>query len=716
MALPLQTFDRWDLALSLALGFLTWMVLLEVAKRVRGIDSGIAHLWWYGGAMSVGTGLWATHFLAMLSHSTPIPIGYSSGMTFVSWLSSVGTAGLALTFARRRAQPSRGQLISSAVVMGMTLYVAHRTAVAAIEVAPGLAWDLWRSTGAVVAGVVVAGAALAAINALRGVAAWRAVWLPVAAALGLTVLLGGKQVLALTAATFPAGAVCFSLDALHGTDLRHLVILTVPMLLVCTLLSSLVYGRVDRRRSQLAGSLQNVEARLVSATDELRQHEMLDPLTRLPNRVLFEDRLAQALLRTDRAKKSVRGVREKLAVLFIDIDGFKPVNDSFGHTVGDDVIRQVAERLRTEARNDDTVSRVGGDQFLLLMEGAESSNDCVALASRILDAVKVPFAIADRQVQISVSIGIVVFPDHGERTRLLAQAEAAMQSAKHAGRGTYALFAAHMHDDVADQLDLINDLRQAIASKQLALHYQPKIDGRREVICGVEALLRWQHPVRGAVSPALFIPIAERFGFINAIGNWVIEEACRQMAEWARGGVRMRVAINLSAHQLREPDLVARICAALERNGVQSSHLLCEITESVAMQDMVATQRTLDGLGRLGVYLSIDDFGTGYSSLSYLRRLPVRQLKVDRSFVSDLEESEDARSIVAAIIDLAHALRLEVVAEGVETVGQKEALLALGCDNFQGYLFAKPMSAHCLTARLRDEVTRNDRFAAAVLA
>ncbi len=697
MAYLIPTTDLWTLAFSIAIGILTAYVLLDLSRRVHGADPGIAHVWWGGGAIAAGTGLWATHFLGLYSRVLPIPIGYAAPMTFVSWLCAVGVAGLALLFAMRRSL-RRGQLVTGTIVIGVVLCILHLTGMAAIELAPGIVYDGPLTALAGVLGFVLAGALLVAMRRLRKIAGPRGALLQLLVATGLSVALSGVHLLAMAAAAIPADAVCFTASGLEGSHLSDLTMITVPLLLTCTLLSSLVYGWVDKRRTVLAGSLENVAARLVSANDELRQRAMLDPLTGLPNRLLFEDRLAQALLRTDRAKKSVRGLREKLAVLFIDIDGFKPINDSFGHAVGDDVIRQVAQRLRTEARTEDTVSRVGSDQYLVLMEGATTSNDCLALASRIIDAVKVPFRIADRKIQITVSIGIVVFPDHGERTKLLAQADAAMQAAKRAGRGTYALFETHMHKGVADQLDLINDLRQSIELKQLELHYQPKIDGRRHVICGVEALLRWHHPVRGSVSPGLFIPIAERFGFINALGAWVIEDACRQMAAWSKEGLQMRVAINLSVHQLREPDLVARIQSALERHSVKSSHLLCEITESVAMQDIAATQRTLDELGKIGVYLSIDDFGTGYSSLSYLRQLPARQLKIDRTFINDLDTSDDAKAVVDGVVRLAHALGLRVVAEGVETASQRDILLALGCDELQGYFFAHPMSADKLLA------------------
>jgi EAL domain-containing protein (putative c-di-GMP-specific phosphodiesterase class I) len=268
-----------------------------------------------------------------------------------------------------------------------------------------------------------------------------------------------------------------------------------------------------------------------------------------------------------------------------------------------------------------------------------------------------------------------------------------MYEAKRAGGNTWAHFESRMEDAQPVALGLQHDLRAAIERHELELHYQPKVDGRSGLTHGVEALLRWHHPVHGMVPPMSFIPVAERYGLIGKLGNWVIDEACRQIEHWSAHGLRMNVAINLSVHQLREPDLVERIEQALRRHGVDASQLLCEITESIAMSDVKATQAAFTGLARIGVLLSIDDFGTGYSSLSYLRRLPARQLKIDRSFVSDLETSSDARAIVSAVVHLAHDLGLGVVAEGVETTGQRDVLTGLECDELQGYLFAKPMRA-----------------------
>ena len=454
-----------------------------------------------------------------------------------------------------------------------------------------------------------------------------------------------------------------------------------------------------RRSAELARSLDTAHSELQSIDAELKKQAFVDPLTGLPNRVLFEDRLLHAVRRSERAEERIsERNQQRLAVLFIDLDGFKPVNDSFGHAAGDAVLREAALRLRSAARDTDTVARVGGDEFVLLMEDVGNVADCVTLARRLVDALAQPFAIADRQVEISGSIGIVVYPDQGHRDKLVANADAAMYAAKRAGGGTYAVFESHMDAGAFEQLSLQNDLRHAVELGQLQLFYQPKVDGRLGRIRGVEALLRWNHAERGMISPAVFIPIAERFGLINSIGRWVIDEACRQMAEWADDGVRMRVAINLSVYQLREDDLVGRIEAALARHAIDPSQLLCEITESVAMEDIKATQRAFEGLARIGVYLSIDDFGTGYSSLSYLRQLPARQLKIDRSFVNDLAMSADARAVVDAVVRLAHALGLKVVAEGVETSEQRDILIELGCDELQGFYFARPMPADTLLA------------------
>ncbi|MFG6431723.1 putative bifunctional diguanylate cyclase/phosphodiesterase [Roseateles sp. LYH14W] len=440
-----------------------------------------------------------------------------------------------------------------------------------------------------------------------------------------------------------------------------------------------------------------------AATTELSERALRDPLTGLANRQLLDDRISHALARGRRDGAS-------LALLMLNLDAFKPVNEAFGHAAGDAVLLEVATRLQAQARGHDTLARLGADEFVVLIEGETGEAVLAQIAQRLLDSLAVPMSVnlgADAQVsqinqvlRLSASIGIALHsgPDVPGRA-LIAQADSAAQAVKRGGGNGFAFFEAHMQDGVRDQLELARDLRAALedGGAGLALHYQPKVAGDTARVLGVEALLRWQHPRRGAIGPNHFIPVAERFGIIVPLGGWVIDEACRQIAEWRDQGLRLRVAINLSVQQLRQPEaLLQRLQQALQRHHLDASQLSCEITESVAMEDAGATERVLQRLGELGVALSIDDFGTGYSSLAYLRRLPVSQLKIDRSFIQDLETSADARAIVRAVIELAHALGLEVVAEGVETEGQAAVLRAKRCDKLQGYLFARPMPADAL--------------------
>jgi len=415
----------------------------------------------------------------------------------------------------------------------------------------------------------------------------------------------------------------------------------------------------------------------------------VDSLTQLPTRVYFEDRLAAAATKAD-ANAS------RLALLFIDLDGFKPVNDTYGHSIGDLVLEQVGQRLKSMSRGKDVVARVGGDEFLLLLTNVTSEEAIAHVADRLIQGLSAPYAAEGREVMISCSVGIAMYPDGCSHAKLIARADAAMYASKRAGGSNHCFYSSAMDADAEAQFELLRDLRKAVAAKQFELFYQPKIDAKSGKVTAVEALLRWKHPTRGLLLPSTFIPIAERFGLIGAIGNWVIEDACRQSRQWREKGVRMRVAINLSAHQMRQDDIVERITGALQAHKIHPSLLTCEITESAAMEDTKTTQTTFRRLGELGTHMSIDDFGTGYSSLAYLRKLPAEELKIDRSFIQDLEHSADARAVVDAVIKLAHALGLKVVAEGVENQRQQLVLVQMGCDELQGFLFAKPMSARAL--------------------
>lgn len=417
--------------------------------------------------------------------------------------------------------------------------------------------------------------------------------------------------------------------------------------------------------------------------------------------LLSGDRVAQALdaavARCDRESGS-------LCLLLINLDNLQAVNDGYGHLQADLLIAEAARRLSSLAGPDTGLARMGGVEFLMLVH-ADLPGAC-DLAGRLCRELARPYPVAGRaDAAMTCSIGLAAYPRHGARPRLVGHAAAAMRQVKQAGGGDYMVFDPKMAVDLREQAELVADLRQAVARNQLELYYQPKVDARSLQITAAEALLRWHHPQRGMISPALFIPLAERHGLIAAIGNWVIDDATRQAAAWRALGLRMRVAINISAYQMRQDDLVDRIQQALARHNLQPSRFTCEITESVAMEDTQVTQRSFERLRRAGLHVSIDDFGVGQASLSYLRRLPAAELKIDASFVHDLGQNEDARSIVDAVVKLAHALGLRVVAEGVETALQRDLLVQLDCDELQGFLFAKPMAAAQLAvwAQLADE-------------
>jgi len=698
-------YDPVVVLVSILIASLASYVALDLANRVRTHDRHVAVTWWVCGSLALGTGIWAMHFVGMLAYALPIALGYGKWLTFLSWAAGAAVSGVALAVA------SRGPMTWRRVAVGAPLMAAgicamHYIGMAALAMEPGIVWNPLLVAASAAIALVASAAALMLFGWMRvraapagaeRVSTTAQVLRQLAAAVVMGLAISGMHYTGMAAANFPAGSVCLTAGSLAGESLGGLTAVAAVSLLALTLVTSVLDARMQGRAASLATSLRQANAQLQTVNEALKKHAFVDPLTGLPNRVLFEDRLTHAIRRCDRAEERI-SERDplRLAVLFVDLDGFKPVNDSFGHAAGDRVLKEAAERLCNTVRDVDTVARVGGDEFVLLMEDVGSVADCVTLARRLVEAIAQPFEIPGRQVEITGSIGIVIYPEQGHRDKLMANADAAMYAAKRAGGNTFAVFESHMDAGALEQISLQSDLRHAVQAGQLQLYYQPKVDSRLGQIRGVEALLRWTHPQRGMISPAVFIPIAERFGIIGSIGRWVIDEACRQMAAWADEGVRMRVAINLSVYQLREDDLVQRIEAALNRHGIDPSQLLCEITESVAMEDIKATQRAFDGLERIGVYLSIDDFGTGYSSLSYLRQLPARQLKIDRSFINDLESSSDARAVVDAVVRLAHALGLKVVAEGVETGGQRDILKGLGCDELQGFFYAKPMPASTL--------------------
>ncbi|WP_372788522.1 putative bifunctional diguanylate cyclase/phosphodiesterase [Paraconexibacter sp.] len=455
----------------------------------------------------------------------------------------------------------------------------------------------------------------------------------------------------------------------------------------------LIKGQVDTRllSRSISYAIERKRAEL-----QLAHAALHDGLTGLPNRALLLDRLGQALTRLGRRAAYV-------AVLFLDLDRFKVVNDSLGHDAGDRLLVDVAMRLSSDLRGGDTAARFGGDEFVILCEEVEGEREAIAIADRIAASLDAPFRVGDEEVFVRTSIGIALASGGGVRPEtVIRDADAAMYRAKERGGGACEVFDDGMRERALQRLEHEHRLHRALHQHEFVLHYQPQVRMTTGVVAGVEALVRWEHPERGLVPPGDFISSAEETGLIIPLGAWVLEAACRQSAAWAHAlGERSPVvSVNLSARQIAHPDLVATVAEVLERTGADPATICLEVTETAVMQDLEAAVCVLNEVKALGLTLAIDDFGTGYSSLRALQRFPFDTVKIDRSFVSGVQDSEQAAAIVSAIVSLSHALGLRTVAEGVEEVGQVERLRALGCDVAQGFFYARPTPASNLDSLL----------------
>jgi len=444
---------------------------------------------------------------------------------------------------------------------------------------------------------------------------------------------------------------------------------------------------------------------LETANRELRHLATHDALTGLPNRVLLDDRLAQAVAHALR-------YGETFALMWCDLDRFKLINDSLGHGAGDLLLQEVARRLSGAVRSVDTVARIGGDEFVIVLSPPAGASDAAEVARRALEAMQPPVHIGGISIHVSPSVGIAYFPADATTVQsLIAHADAAMYAAKQAGRSKVQSYAPGMSKGTQDQVRLESDLHTALKLQQFELHFQPKVDIRTGAVGSAEALVRWRHPERGMISPVDFIPLAEECGLIGGIGDWVVREACRQGRAWQDSGfLPLRIAVNLSASQFRASNLVELIRAALATANFEPRSLEVEITETAVMSDPEESIKTLERLSEMGVLISVDDFGTGYSSMSYLRRLPLDRLKIDRSFINEITARADDASIVQAIVSLAHSLRLKVIAEGVETIAQLDFLRSIGCDQYQGFHFSRPLPVPEFETLLRGLQAKQSEF------
>jgi diguanylate cyclase len=667
-----SVYNHWLVGLSIAVAILVSYTALRLAGRVATSEGRGSHLWLAVGAVAMGIGIWSMHFVGMLAFSVPIPLAYNVATTLASLAIAIVTSGFALgiTSGRKLTAP---RLTAGAVIMGAGIVAMHYLGMAAITIIPGIGYDPLLVALSILIAVSASFAALWLFFHLREGTSRNQQLMRVAAAVVMGLAISGMHYTGMAASRFSLGSFCRGGITLQNSWLAAAIGVFALGLLVVTLVTA-VYDSHLQSRSRIQA------LRLEQANAELQHQATHDALTGLPNRVLYLDRLEREIARNERDG----GL---FAVLVVDLDRFKVINDTLGHAAGDHLLVEISRRLSKTVRGVDTVARTGGDEFLVLIAGIHQAADVSVIASKLVAELDKPVVVSGTEVHTSASIGISVYPaDGADSDSLVAHADEAMYLAKQRGRNGFQFFSPGMSVFSRERMELESDLRRALPLKQFELHYQPKVDVGSGRMNSVEALLRWRHPTRGVVGPLDFIPLAEESGLMFSIGEWVLREACRQARQWQRDGLPfLRIAVNISPIHFRQPKFLEIVRAALLDHDLEPRYLEIELTESTVMDHAESSVHILEELSRMGVVVSIDDFGTGYSSMSYLRRFPIDKLKIDRSFINDLTTHADAASIVQAIISLAHSLNLKVVAEGVETAEQLQQLRTLGCDQFQGF-------------------------------
>ncbi|WP_322006974.1 putative bifunctional diguanylate cyclase/phosphodiesterase [Paraburkholderia tropica] len=685
--------------LSVVVAFLASFTALEGAAMLSAVTSSRwRHAWLAGSACAMGIGIWSMHFIGMIALTLPIAVGYDLDVSAASLALAVLAALVALATVSRGHLSAR-RLFAAGVVMGVGVAAMHYTGMIAMRMSPSIDYDFSRVALSVAIAIGASIAALWLAFHLRDSRRENIVWKRLAAAAIMAFAITGMHYTGMSAATFAEGSRCLSAHKVDANTLAFVVGVASTAVLVGTLW---IFGT---QASRLSASLDR-------ATRTIRHLGTHDALTDLPNRAYLMARAKELVQRSTRGGGA-------LAVLFVDLDGFKAVNDTLGHKIGDDLLRQAAERISGCARRGDLVARLGGDEFVVVVSGlpgaqrrgnglrAEANDaspigntDAGAIADtiarQILASLADEFVLAEAiPIRIGASIGIALSQDESTTLdTLLSHADCAMYAAKRGGRNTFRRFEDSMSQSTLRSLHIQRDLHVALARKQFDLVFQPKFTVDGKAMTGAEALLRWAHPVLGNVPPLEFIPIAERAGLMIAIGDWVLREICAHLVEWDREGLApMPIAMNLSAMQFNLPRIVERIDAIVTAAGVPPERLMFEISEATAMQDVDRTRRIVQSLRDRGYAVALDNFGSALSSLGHLHDFRVDQIKIDRAFVSGLDDTlARSSALLSAVMALARVLGIEVVAEGVETVAQSLKLLALECDQMQGFLCGSPLA------------------------
>ena len=674
-------FDSWLLTLSLLIASVVTLIAFSFVEILYTAPTQKKKLLQTIFAVVLGTAIWANHIL--LSYAFKLDEGQARNifpsMTLLAWGFAVVTAALVLNGATRSLLKHSTALglgsIAALSLLGLYFFDS-----ASIHGVQSIHTDLTKASIAVLFTCAVITGLVMLLSWLKSYAGKNIIEVKLVSA--LIVALNVAAIHAAFDRAFAHG------DSASGTlpdNMKFMGIIIALATLSAVLISYVLILFFEKHGVQIFQfSLFNREKNTELETKNLR-----DSLTKLPNRLCFQQHLNSAAKRSDRLGSS-------FALAYIDLDGFKPINDQYGHTIGDNVLTKVAERLNATMRSCDFVARIGGDEFVAIIGEIKSNEDISPILERMLNSIKEPFMVNDILIEISCSIGIAIYPKDGDLDKLIVNADTAMYKAKENGRAQYRFYDEEIESATDQLLMLQRDLCLAIEKNEFSLQFQTKIDSKTQQPVGAEAFIRWQHPVRGEILPMEFIAAAERFGLINEIGNWVVSECCRVISQAKSANIDLNISINLSSHQFRNPNLVRDILMAIKYYDVNPSNLTFEIKETVAINNQGQFKHILSQLNEAGIHVALDDFGLHPISISYLQQLNVKELKLDKIFVSAINESSTSRDLITGVIRLAHAINLKVVAEGVETELQRDALVALDCDMMQGYLFSEPVSEESL--------------------
>lgn len=676
------------IALALLVFSVSILINIEIIKRLFTGDNYIKNRLFQICALFVGSSLMGMHFLDLLAFPPIryINLNYSPYDLSLTWLFAIVIGFVAVYIPSQKTLPAI-TLVSASSLCGVCGCAIYYFSVTDLELYPAVSFNTGMSLFALLITSVFAALYLIALFWLKN-------------------YVGGKVLVMKVVFSIFAGVCTTGVHAAYNSNveisnratslnslLSNNVLLAITIALCCIFIFCIIfiiaifYDKLDD------GSFRFNRLKELNHY-ELSKLAMIDSLTKLPNRRALQQNLEAGIRRCQRTDS-------KMAIAFIDLDNFKPINDNYGHSTGDDLLVQVANRLNTAVRNCDVVTRTGGDEFIALIENIKSSEDIVPILERIVHSINEPFLINDHQLFISASVGVAMHPKDGDLDQLISCADAAMYRAKAEGKNRFRFFDTTIELASDNMLEMQKDLKNALANDEFKLQFQLKIDSVTQIPVGAEALVRWEHPSKGVMLPYSFIEEAERFGLIAQIGSWVIDETCRILHRMRQHGIDMSISVNLSAQQLRNPNLSDDIKAVLDRFELPSTSIVFEISESIALKNPVLLNTVFSSFRNSHIKVAIDNFGASPFNLAYLKNLEINELKLDKDFTMDVGNNQESYAIVEAVIKLAHALQLSVTAEGVETENQRKTLAALGCNQMQGYLFSRPLTEIKLIEMIR---------------